>query len=41
MMAGGKIDNVPQSRVTELEEVLTERFLCELGVSEEPLALVP
>ena len=42
MMAGGKIDNVEEPAVKELERLLTDRLLAELGVAErEPLALVP
>ena len=44
MMAGGKIDMADDFEVTvlELERILTQRLLAELGVAErEPLALVP
>lgn len=44
MMAGGKIDNVPESEeaIRELESFLTARLLDQLGVTDrEPLALVP
>lgn len=42
MMAGGKVDNVQEADVADMEKLLTERLLKELAVpATEPLELVP